>query len=243
MEENGIWNINYKIPAYEVDATRRATLVTIGNLFQDIAGKHAHHHKMGYYDMQERGQFWALSRLKIAIHIAPMWQQDIQIQTWISSMKGPFSNRHFQILDREGKILCEGSTLWVLLDINTRKPVRIGAMTMPFLEDKIPACGLAEKVRPQKDPPLIHSHKVVYSDLDMVGHVNNVKYIEWITDSLQIDRSQWQAKMLSINFLSETHLGDTIAITSLSQNDTGHYFELKKNGSNDVVCRAIVQGQ
>ena len=39
-----------------------------------------------------------------------------------------------------------------------------------------------EKIILPEDMTLLRRHKVLFSDLDIVGHVNNVKYIEWCLD-------------------------------------------------------------
>ena len=244
METKGIWKEVYTIPAYEVDANQNAKLVAICNWIQNIAGNHAHFRDMGYDAMQAKGTFWALSRLKTRVLRYPKWRQEVELHTWISSLKGPFSNRHFHLLDAKTKaVLAEASMLWVLVAIESRRPARIGEVSMPVLEDKLPICGLAGKV-PAFDGPFTKNevHQVVYRDLDMVGHVNNVKYMEWIIDSFDQDRSAFEVESLDVNFLSETHLNESLRICSakVQEEQEQYRVELRKEPLNTIACRAMI---
>ena len=244
MEKQAIWTEPYRVPAYEVDLYLQARFTAVCNWLQNIAGNHADNHQMGYEGMKSSGNFWALSRLKVSILEYPNWKEEVLLQTWISSLKGPFSNRHFAVLRKEdGKVLCEGSAFWVLVNSLTRRPVKIGAVSMPAIEDKVPACGLASKVK--LDKKIFESsklHEVNFRDLDMIGHVNNVKYIEWIIDAFEGDRRKMVPGTLSINYLSETHLHENVDIRStiISKDPMELGYELRKADGQELACRAIM---
>lgn len=243
MEELAIWTESYRVPAYEVDLYQQARFTAVCNWLQNIAGNHADYHQMGYEGMMASGNFWALSRLKVRMLEYPIWKEELLVQTWISTLKGPFSNRHFAVLrKKDSKVLCEGSAFWVLINSDTRKPVKIGEVSMPATEDKIPTCGLAEKVRLNvMDFEASKLHTVGFRDLDMIGHVNNVKYIEWLVDAFEGDRKQWLPKTLSINYLHETHLGEKVQINStvLSEAPMEVGYELQKEDG--LACRAKME--
>jgi len=145
MENNGTWKETFKIMAYMVDQQRRLTIPMLSNLFQEVAGNHANFRKLGFFEMQANNRFWVLNRFRLTIEDFPLWLDEVEVHTWVSMMRGPFSNRHFAIF-KNGKQLASAFTFWVAIDSNTHKPVRINSEGVVILEDKIPDCA-------ERNPP------------------------------------------------------------------------------------------
>ena len=71
--------------------------------------------------------------------------------------------------------------------------------------------GLEERTNLEKTA----TRKALYTDIDYNGHVNNVSYIKWIEDTLDLDLLQTASKMsLDINYLHEIPSGETTEIFS-----------------------------
>lgn len=223
-----------------VDMQQQIRLTALCNLLQEVAGNHANFLGMGYEGMKARGQFWALSRLRLAMDTFPKWLETIEIHSWVSSIKGPFSHRNFLLLAEDGSELGSASTLWALLSAESRRPSRIQDHSFTLRDDKLPACGLPAKLPVLSEASVFGTHAVVYSDLDMIGHVNNGKYVEWITDSFSEDRSVWQPVGLTINYLQETLAGESVEICGLTEK-MDYRYELKKVGRGVAVCRALIE--
>ncbi len=210
MEQGGIWKESFKVMAYMVDQQRELTISMLCNLLQEVAGNHANYRKLGFFDMQANNRFWVLNRLRLHIHEYPIWLDNIEIHTWVSMMRGPFSNRHFAVF-KNGKQLASTFTFWVAIDSRTHKPVRINSEEVIVLADKIADCGPAEKLNPFDQGKILGEYTVQASDIDMLGHVNNVKYTEWLLNKVQLNE---QIKKMEINYLKETHLGEVLNIVS-----------------------------
>ena len=77
---------------------------------------------------------------------------------------------------------------------------------------------------------LVFERKVVLSDLDIVNHVNNVKYLEWCLDLLdETSLLEQKISALEMNFLKELSLKDQVAIHELQQEDKTT-FSITKEG-------------
>ena len=60
---------------------------------------------------------------------------------------------------------------------------------------------------------MVSERTVVLSDLDIVNHVNNVKYLEWCLDVLDAEIILKQKVIsLEMNFLKELSLKDSVAV-------------------------------
>jgi len=230
MEKNGIWSSSFYIPAFLVNNERKASITTICNLLQEVAGQHALHHQLGYEDMVTKGQFWVLNRLRLNMNSFPEWRSNIEIQTWVNNMKGPFSYRNFAIYNQQSELLGSACSLWVLLDAKTRRPVRIAEHSLPSLEEKESLCGQPDKLGQLSDDKLIGTHQVKRSDLDMINHVNNSKYVEWLLD--RIEEEHKAISKIDINYLKESFLKDEINFYANENN-----FALRKEGDDNDLCR------
>jgi acyl-ACP thioesterase len=227
MEKEGIWSESFKVMAFMVDQQRRMTSPMLCNLLQEVAGNHANFRKLGFFDMQAQNRFWVLNRLRLEIEEYPLWLDEIEVQTWVSMMRGPFSNRHFAVF-KNGKKIASAFTFWVAIDSITHKPVRINSQEVIVLEDKIADCGPAEKLEPFQDGQILGNYKVQASDIDMLGHVNNVKYTEWVLNIVSLNKP---IQLLEINYLKETDLGKETNIYSNENN-----FAIRSAADGQDIC-------
>lgn len=82
--------------------------------------------------MLEDGLMWFVARHEID-YLAEVWSNDkLILATWVRDMTRVRSWRDYVIIrpvdsTAESTIVCRGSTLWVLIDLEKRKPVKISA--------------------------------------------------------------------------------------------------------------------
>jgi acyl-ACP thioesterase len=99
--------------------------------------------------------------------------------------------------------------------------------------------GLEERGNLQKAA----ERKALYTDLDYNGHVNNVRYIQWIEDAVDPRLLERAGKMrFDINYLNEILDGEIIEIMSATLEDEGRSrafaFEGRKTESGQAAFRA-----
>jgi acyl-ACP thioesterase len=132
-----------------------------------------------------------------------------------------FAMRDFRVSDEEGRELGIASTAWLILNTKSRRPQR------PFQEleeyrsrnNPVYESTMQKLLLPDKLEKLVN-RPVVWSDLDIVGHVNNVKYMEWCIDALVGGMiTEEEIRHFEINFLSESVLGDVIEIFASPEED------------------------
>ncbi|MEO0472968.1 MAG: hypothetical protein AAF206_25345, partial [Bacteroidota bacterium] len=158
----------------------------------------------------------------------------------VSSMRGPFSHRHYEVQDVNGNLLGSGSALWVVLDMETHKPVRIQADHLPIFPERLPICGLAGKVPSQPLEEDAHLYQVKFSDLDLVGHVNNVRYLHWMLDHMPDAWHEQPMSWLEVNYLGESFLHDPLRLhfSPHPSNSNLHLIQICRPDNDEVVCRA-----
>lgn len=235
MEQNGIWSESFRINAFMVDKNREAGFTTVANLFQEVANNHAFNRQLDFYNMRERGLFWVLSRLRLKLLRRPVWQETVLAHTWVSSMT-PFAHRHLEMLDAQAQPLAYAYSIWLPLDATTRQPRRLTEVEVP-LSDKTTPLRAPGKIAAPEAGTVSFEKTVTYSDLDMLGHVNNVKYLEWMLDDLYQDTENTPYNTLEINYLNEVFQGQRVQLHATKTPEKA-CFMLHCAASGQEVCRA-----
>lgn len=204
---------SYTLNFHHVDSQNQLRLTTLFKMMQDTAWTHANDNKMGL-DLLAQNRFWALSRLLLEMKTYPKWEETIHIKTWAKHADGLFAYRDFLILDDQKNTIGACSSIWLLVDLERRRPVRLGPLLeqMPILKED----ALQKEVGklPKIEGGTIAEHfKIRPSDIDMNQHVNNVQYIQWIMDSIPESISQdKQLETIHIQFMAECSLGEEVSV-------------------------------
>ena len=61
------------------------------------------------------------------------------------------------------------------------------------------------------------THKVAYSDIDLVGHTNNARYVAWALDCLEYGGDSIRVDEVEIVFHHEARPGDEIALLKVEK--------------------------
>ncbi|MEZ0393326.1 MAG: acyl-[acyl-carrier-protein] thioesterase [Pseudobdellovibrionaceae bacterium] len=208
-----IWTCDYEINSFLVNPLKRLGSFALLNLLQDTAWSHATHLGFGFKNLQESRVFWVLTRQKLKMNHWPQWGDRIQIKTWVREPSGPFAIRDFEICQNHKKI-GESTTSWLLLDAETRKPLKNAVKNLDFEPRKEGVLDFdVPKIELKKDLQPLSQFQVRNSDLDMHQHVNNTRYLQWILDSIPFSlHSKLILHEYEVNFLNETKDGDIITI-------------------------------
>lgn len=235
----------HTIRSYQVDMFADATIIALCDFVQEIAGNDAEARGFGFDDLLRKNIFWVLSRLKVKINRYPKWKDTIKIATWVREIDRIFSVRDFYFLDKNEEILAAASTSWSIIDAERRRPQRIEQnVEIPVMYPEITAIeGHPSKVLPIKEGEKSPVFDVKYTDLDIVGHVNNVIYTEWILNSFDFDfLKKHLVNEYEINFLRESKFGQKMYTQNQCiDNQTPTWLvSIAREANNQEVCRAKV---
>lgn len=211
------------ISSYDLNPKGQARLTTMANFFQEMAYHHASQLGFGYDDMNEKQTMWVLSRMRIRINKYPVWDEKVKVETWHKGMDRLFGLRDFRVTDGSDSIIGFASSAWLILDSKTKRPVRPTEEVLSHGKgDESVFEEMLEKIQMPDVMVDTISKKVVFSDLDIMGHVNNVKYMEWCIDSAMGKRSiHREIREIEINFMHEALIGDIILISGIQKEKRG----------------------
>lgn len=224
MIKLAVWQETCPIRFGLIDRSDRLTLDAVFHLFQDAAISHADNLGVGREDMARSRHVWILSRMSVRIDRRPRYGETITVRSWPRGAEKLFALRDYDIRDASDTPLVLARSGWLIVDMEKRRPLRPQSVmdTMPRNDglDALPAgaAGLEERPGLQKTG----ERKAVYTDLDYNGHVNNVRYIQWMEDVLDPALLEQAGRMrLDINYLNEILPGEIIELWSAPFSDAG----------------------
>ncbi len=203
----------FRIPSYQTDASARIRPSAILEIMQEMAGAHAELLDVGRRRLQPMNLCWVLTRVEVRMERYPLSGETITVETFPMPNRRAFFPRYFIFRDEGGnQIGCAGS-IWVVLDFTTRRMVP-GAEIIPLMPDN------RDLTAPMGMPATVEELSAeaeeclripVYTDLDVNGHVNNTRYLDWCCNALGIDVMQRHAMLrFAVNFNQEILPGQEV---------------------------------
>lgn len=228
-----LYETEFTVQPYETDQHNFARPVALLNYLQAAAGDHAALLGVAVSDLRKSGHTWVLSRIHLAMERYPRGGRTVHIKTWPSTRDRLFTVRDFELSDREGILIGRATTSWAVLNLGTRKPVRLSDVLPLYplnpvraLNDSFGTLPLLEKPGHELRLPVLRG------DLDINRHVNNTVYAGWALETIpeEVDSSSRLAA-IEIAFRAEALYGDTIVARMAPADEAGCYIHSIENGS------------
>ena len=228
---------------FHVDFTGSLTMGVLGNHILNCAGFHATERGFGMAELNENSYTWVLSRLAIEMESFPQQYEKFSISTWVENVYRLFTDRNFEILDKDENVIGYARSVWAMIDVNSRKPADLlslhGGSISDYVCDK--ECPIDKPGRIKMDKQeLAAEYTAKYSDIDINGHVNSIKYIEHILDLF--DLSFFKArkiKRFEMAYVAESYFADKLIFYRQKVDDNEYNVEIIKNDSETVVRSKI----
>ena len=214
------------VPCYDTDASFYLKPAAFMDMAQEIAYWAAQELGFGYDDLHVHHVAWVLSRMHFHFENPPQWRDNVTLFTWHKGADGLFYLRDFFLQDADGNRLVTCTSSWVVIDERTRRLVR-----PEELQDKL-STGDVDDAIAERAPKVVMprvakpepagEHTVVYSDVDIIGHTNNARYMVWAMDSIDYETaSACRVKDVYINFNKETTPGTSVQLYRLKTEEDG----------------------
>jgi len=203
------WDINF-LQCYPNGLLKYTDLC---NILQLTAGYHAELGGLSFSDMQAHHQAWVLSRMRVEIHALPKWRDTVTVKTWINSLENSRSIRCLELWSGDQKLVgCE--TYWAVINTQTRRPDPLALPHDHFIKNPERATVQSfHKITLKESVTTLETYTVKLSDLDIVNHANNVKYLEWCLDHCDAKKLMRQELVaFEMNFMRELNLGQEAVI-------------------------------
>ncbi|WP_071144824.1 acyl-[acyl-carrier-protein] thioesterase [Bacteroides ihuae] len=228
---------------FHVDFNGRLTMGVLGNHLLNCAGFHSTDRGFGIASLNEDNYTWVLSRLAIELDEMPYQYEEFTIQTWVENIYRLFTDRNFAIINKDGKKIGYARSVWAMINLATRKPADLLALHGGGIVDYVceESCPIEKPSRIKVDTQEIVSVIVAkYSDIDINGHVNSIRYIEHILDLFPIEMYKTKhIHRFEMAYVAESYYGDELSFIKQQVAEGEYHLEVKKN-EDEVVCRSKI---
>jgi medium-chain acyl-[acyl-carrier-protein] hydrolase len=230
----------FELRYFEMNEFGIASPTTVLSLLEETAADHCHSINYSLYQLEEQNIGWVLISGVMQMERYPSYREKITIRTWLSHYSTIRGYRENIIYDEQNNIIGRAKGLWVFFDINRRRPVRIFDDIMEkwsFCNVESIDYNISKKIKGVDHSDYESKFKVNRYDTDMNKHVNNIRYLQWVIESVPEEIvDNYYLYSIDGRFIAEAHYGQTVI--SLTKNDTkdkSFIHSIKIEGT-DKVC-------
>lgn len=241
---------------FHCDCSGRLFMGHLGNHMLNAADFHSTDRGFGMRYLNTIHRTWVLSRLAIEMTEMPRQYTRFRVETWVESAMRYFTQRNFRVVAAQDPTAADadqqqvpvygyGRSVWAMIDTETRQPADIlaihdGAINQWIENEKPCPIDKGGRVKMGSDASHVRTIDTFYSDVDINGHINSVKYIEHVLDLWPMEwHCQHPVRRFEIAYVAEAHAGDRLSFYLEQPSDLECNVRIVKN--DDVeVCRSKV---
>lgn len=236
-----IYSEKFKIRTSDFDTHGNIKPSAVLDLFQEVAGTHAKLLGIGFSDLSKKGLLWVLVKVKYKQLEKISMHQSVVVKTWPLKPSRVTMQREYVIEDLDGNVLCIGTSDWVLMNAETRRfaptenlyPLKEFCVDRNF-EDKmrkIPDFSELDALSCEISPS--------FCDIDMNGHVNNIRYADFVINLLN-PQQELKIDTFQIDFHREIK-GDMSVLVSAQIGDSEIVSKgTDKSGERMFCCKITI---
>lgn len=224
------------------DENSLMSIPAILDMFQDAAGIHAESVGIGALELEEKGLFWIVSKIRLRIFRRPLVQEMLEAVTWIQPAERVSCERDWA-LRKGGEQLAYVRSIWAALRRDNFRPGYMSDfypdsdfdMTPP---DDVPFTRMSKNF---EDAEPLGEYRIRSVDIDRGGHMNNVNYVRAMLGCFTCAQlAEMDIKELDMQFILQCYEGDTISFVKRDA-DEGHMEVAALNGEGKVCFMAAVK--
>lgn len=208
-----IYSREYELRTSDFDCNKRLLPSAVLDAFQVVAGEHAALLNCGIELLSQKNLLWVLVRTKYEVIAQPSLFQKVILKTWPLPPSRIGFTREYLMQDVNDNTLIKASSDWVIIDSQTRKivsannvyPEGLEYHTVQNFEKRL------SKISNFESDGIPYLVTPGFSQLDMNGHVNNIKYANYAIDALDFAEIS-QIKAFQIDYRHEVKMGDVLKI-------------------------------
>lgn len=230
---NSMYKFDSRIRYSEVDSEGKLSLESLLDYFQDCSTFQSEDLNFGVEYLKERDMAWILSAWQIVVERYPKLGETVSVGTIPYEIKNFIGYRNFLMETEAGERLAYANTMWMLMNMEEMKPVRV----WPEMLD---AYELGERLEMNYAPRRIRipggagaeqeALEIKHHHLDTNHHVNNGQYVriamDYLPEGYEIRQMRAEYKkqaLLGDRMYPVIYAGDSVTVVSLNNEEGQAY--------------------
>lgn len=152
-------------------------------MFQDCSEALTEGWGVGLDAMLAKGIIWVAARVSCTVSRLPEHCETVTIRGWAARSRSGICPFRYIIEDASGAECVSGTSMWVLSDLASHSMLspNIPRLQLPTPEPEDAPLPRLGSIRPP-ETRCSTPRKVLFSEVDINGHLTNTRYIDWMTD-------------------------------------------------------------
>ncbi|XP_023749675.1 palmitoyl-acyl carrier protein thioesterase, chloroplastic [Lactuca sativa] len=268
IQDGLIFQEKFCIRIYEVGPDQKASVETLMNHLLETSINHMKktgfiHEGLGSEEMSKYNLTWVVAKIQMVVDRYPKWGDIVEIDNWKAALgkNGVCCNLTFRDC-KTGQILVRASSFWVIMNKKTRKlsrfPNEVRAKLEKFFVDKPPLVEQATRTWSRSEDNITEhickGLKPRWSDLDINQHVNHVKYVGLILESVpKTIIEKYEIDSMTLDYYQEftndnilqsfTYIltNDNAKISNCDFVDCQHLLQFEIDGGNSNIMKGMTR--
>ncbi len=207
----------HRVASYECSADHLMKPEWFMLYCQEVAEMHAMAHGFGSDWAIAQGVAWVEIVGDFEFFRRPTWKEEITLRTNTGKASPLQARRFVEMSSADGEILARADLVWVLIDIERRRPVPFKRVQF---DGELPECPAITSPMPEVpaipegDAGETTTFTAQRRDVDFNGHINNSAYVTWTLDALGDAHPGTELKRIHITFRKECFAGEAMELTT-----------------------------
>lgn len=159
--------------------------------------------------------FWVFTKTKLRFYSRPAWRQHVTARTFPVSNAGLRTEIDTVIADMDGKTLVTAKQEACVLDIETRRPVKLESVHYPVTDFPPPEFtdNFDRLAADFTDSDKMFDETIRSQHIDMSHHMNNIEYIKLALNAFTDDFLRTHdVESLEVHFTGESREGQILSV-------------------------------
>lgn len=188
MDNKNIDSFPFYAETFLADSKGRMRPSNICSSMLNFAYRHAE--ARGFGSTSSLG--WVIARMGVHVERVPLEKERLRVDTWIRNLYHGFTDRCMRMIDEEGNEVVSMIATFAMIDLETRTSVDLSgdigvAMNGCLVPDEQLALRRIPSINRTPVEEVTFKRRPHYSDIDVNGHMNSIRYIDHILDAMPIE--------------------------------------------------------
>ena len=230
----------FELRYFEMNKFGEASSTAILTLLEETAADHCYSINHSLFDLEKQNIGWVLLSGILEMDYYPGYKEKIVIRTWLSKYSTIKGFRENIIYNEQGRVIGKAKGLWVFFDIDRRRPIQISddiKDKWSYFNEECINHDITKKIEIIDSSNHIKEFKINRFDVDTNLHVNNIRYLQWLIESIPEDIiDNYYLHSIDGRFIAEAQLGDTIMSFTERDASLNSFVHHIKTQVNNKVC-------
>ena len=237
--------MEYRVDSRDIDMFQQCRPSAVLGILQEAATRASMALEIsGPEALKKYNALWMITRNWVELDKPIRWNDLLTIRTWHRGASGASSYRDFDII-RDGEVIGQGVTLWVLVDAAEHKLMRMKDVA-EFQGTDGGELKKSIKLHRAHMPEQFDGcspREMRYSDTDINGHINNIHYADFACDAIHLERygKDKFVRTFQLDYITECMAGETLSVHTAVEGNELFARGVGEDGAERFLCAMTLE--